>query len=126
MRGADTFTYSLLAMRYLDDFVPANYPLRPIRVMVNVALLKMDALPSGMYVADIKGGRPSCPQETVAYDAFANLLELAFRAPDYGANLIQRAVPLVHRLAMHDDVWAPTVFAKNRAPDAHPTSWFPS
>ena len=44
MRGADTFTESLFAMRHLDDFVPANHPLRPIRVMVNAALLKMDTL----------------------------------------------------------------------------------
>lgn len=35
-------------MRHLDDFVPANHPLRPIRVMVNAALVKMDALLSGM------------------------------------------------------------------------------
>ena len=32
---------------------------RSIRVMVNAALLKMDALLSGLYEADIKGGRPS-------------------------------------------------------------------
>jgi len=31
MRGADTFTESLFTMRRLEDFVPANHPLRPIR-----------------------------------------------------------------------------------------------
>ncbi len=41
-------------MRHLGDFVPANHPLRPIRVMVNASLLKMDALLSGMYEAGIK------------------------------------------------------------------------
>ena len=53
-------------MRHLDDFVPENHPLRPIRVMVNAALLKMDALLSGMYEADIKGGRPSIAPDWVA------------------------------------------------------------
>lgn len=44
MRGADTFTESLFTMRRLDDFVQASHPLRPIREMVNQALVKMDAL----------------------------------------------------------------------------------
>jgi hypothetical protein len=35
MRSADTFTKSLFTMRRLDDFVPANHPLRPVRAMVN-------------------------------------------------------------------------------------------
>ena len=61
MRGADTFTESLFTMRHLDDFVPADHPLRVIRVMVNKALEKMDDLFAQMYAADIKGGRPSMP-----------------------------------------------------------------
>lgn len=28
MRGADTFTESLFTMRHLDDFLPADHPLR--------------------------------------------------------------------------------------------------
>jgi hypothetical protein len=56
MRGADTFTESLFTMRKLEDFVPADHPLRPIRQMINAALVKMDVLFSGMYEADIKGG----------------------------------------------------------------------
>ena len=63
MRGADTFTESLFTMRHLDDFVPASHPLRPIRTMVNEALVKMDALLRSMYEADIKGGRPSIAAE---------------------------------------------------------------
>jgi len=63
MRGADTFTESLFTIRKLEDFVPADHPLRPIRVMVNEALLKMDRLFAGMYEAEIKGGRPSIAPE---------------------------------------------------------------
>lgn len=38
MRGADTFTESLLSMRKLGDFVPKSHRLRSIRVMANEAL----------------------------------------------------------------------------------------
>ena len=55
-------------MRHPDDFVPENHPLRPIRVMVYAALLKMDALLSGLYEADIKGGGPSIAPDWVAYE----------------------------------------------------------
>ncbi len=63
MRGADTFTESLFTMRHLDAFVPANHPLRLIRVMVNAALVNMDELFAQMYAADIKGkaGAPALP-----------------------------------------------------------------
>ena len=63
MRGADTFTESLFTMRRLEDFVPADHPLRAIRELVNEALVKMDELFSKMYEADIKGGRPSIAPE---------------------------------------------------------------
>lgn len=59
MRGSDTYTEGLFTMRRLDDFVPANHPLRRIRVMVNEALAKMDEVFSRMYEADVKGGRIS-------------------------------------------------------------------
>ena len=59
MRGADTFTESLFLMKRLDDFVPMGHPLRPIREMVNKALVAMNDLFADMYEADIKGGRPS-------------------------------------------------------------------
>ena len=66
MRGADTFTESPFMLHRLEDFVPGNHPLRPIRQirqMVNEALGKMNALFAGMYEADIKGGRPSIAPE---------------------------------------------------------------
>jgi transposase len=63
MRGHDTYTETLFSLHKLDDFIPAEHPLRAIRQMVNVALGKMDALFSSMYEADIKGGRPSIAPE---------------------------------------------------------------
>ena len=58
MRGSDTFTESLFTMRRLVDFVPPTHPPRPVREMVNVALKNIEPLLSGMYAAEINGGRP--------------------------------------------------------------------
>lgn len=63
MRAADTFTESLFTMRRLDDFVPESHPLRPVRRTVNQALKNIEAVLSGMYADDIKGGRPSIAPE---------------------------------------------------------------
>ena len=63
MRGAEIFTESLFTMRHLDDFVPTQHPLRPVRVMVNAALKNLEPLSSSMYAADVKGGRPSIAPE---------------------------------------------------------------
>ena len=115
MRGADTFTESLFTMRHLDDFVPANHPLRPIRVMVNAALVKMDVLLSGMYEADIKGGRPSIAPEKLLR---AMLLQIFFSIRSERQLMEQTQYNLLYRwfigLAMDDAVWVPTVFTKNR------------
>ena len=63
MRGADTFTESPFTLHSLQDFVPADHPLRAIRQMVNEVLAKMDTLFAAMYESNIKGGRPSIAPE---------------------------------------------------------------
>ena len=115
MRGVDTFTESLFTMRRLEDFVPANHPLRPIRAMVNEALLKMDGLFAGMYDADIKGGRPSIAPEKLLR---AMLLQIFFSVRSERQLMEQTHYNLLYRwfigLAMDDAVWVPSVFTKNR------------
>lgn len=115
MRGADTFTESLFTMQKLEDFVPAEHPLRPIRQMVNAALVKMDALFSGMYEADIKGGRPSIAPEKLLR---AMLLQVFYSIRSERQLMEQTQYNLLFRwfigLAMDDAVWVPTVFTKNR------------
>jgi transposase len=115
MRGSDTFTESLFTLRKLEDFVPSDHPLRPIRVMVNAALLKMDALFSGMYEADIKGGRPSIAPEKLLR---AMLLQVFYSIRSERQLMEQAQYNLLFRwfigLAMDDGVWVPTVFTKNR------------
>ena len=63
MCGAETFTESLFTMRRLEDFVPADHPLRAMRELLNEALVQMDRLFSKVYEADIKCGRPSIAPE---------------------------------------------------------------
>ena len=115
MRGSDSYTEGLFTMRRLDDFVPANHPLRRIRVMVNEALAKMDELFSRMYEADVKGGRPSVPPEKLLR---AMLLQILFSIRSERQLMEQTRYNMLFRwfigLSMDDDVWVPTVFTKNR------------
>ena len=60
MRDTDVMQESLFTYRTLNDFVPANHPLRAIREIVNMALKAMDATFDAMY-AD--SGRDSTPPE---------------------------------------------------------------
>ena len=115
MRGVDTFTESLFTMRRLEDFVPADHPLRAIRELVNEALVKMDGLFSKMYEADIKGGRPSIAPEKLLR---AMLLQVFYSVRSERQLMEQTRYNLLFRwfigLAMDDAVWVPTVFSKNR------------
>ena len=115
MRGADTFTESLFTMHHLEDFVPGDHPLRAIRVMVNQALAKMDALLAGMYEPVIKAGRPSiAPQKLLR----AMLLQVFYSVRSERQLMEQTQYDLLFRwftgLSMDDAVWVPSVFSKNR------------
>lgn len=115
MRGADTFIESLFSIRRLDDFVPDNHPLRPIRVMVNQALKNIEPLLSGMYAADVKGGRPSIAPEKLLR---AMLLQIFYSIRSERMLMEQTHYNLLYRwfigLSMDDTVWVSTVFTKNR------------
>jgi transposase len=115
MRGADTFTESLFTMRHLDDFVPENHRLRAVRKMVNLALKNIEPLLSGMYAADIKGGRPSIAPEKLLR---AMLLQIFYSIRSERLLMEQTQYNLLFRwfigLSMDDTVWVPTVFTKNR------------
>ena len=115
MRGADTFTEQLFSIQRLEDLVPADHPLRPIRAIVNAALIKMNALLAGMYEADIKGGRPSVPPEKLLR---AMLLQVFFSVRSERQLMEQIRYNMLFRwfigLAIDDAVWVPTVFSKNR------------
>lgn len=115
MRGADTFTESLFTMRKLEDFVPAEHPLRALRVMANAALAKLGPLLTAMYEAEVKGGRPSIAPEKLLR---AMLLQVLYSVRSERQLMEQVQYNLLFRwfigLAMDDVVWVPTVFTKNR------------
>src|SRR3978361_669564 len=115
MRGVDTFTENLFTLRKLEDFVPADHPLRSIRKMANAALAKMDRLFAGMYEADIKGGRPSIAPEKLLR---AMLLQVLYSVRSERLLMEQLQYNLLFRwfvgLNMDAPVWVATVFTKNR------------
>ena len=115
MRGADTFTESLFTMRTLEDFVPAQHPLREIRKTANEALGKLAPMLTSMYAAEVKGGRPSIAPEKLLR---AMLLQVLFSVRSERQLMEQVHYNLLFRwfigLAMDDAVWVPTVFSKNR------------
>jgi transposase len=115
MRGSDSYNESLFTTVKLEDFVPANHPLRPIRAWVNDALAKMDAKFSAMYEADIKGGRPSIAPEKLMR---AMLVQVLYSVRSERQLVEQIHYNLLFRwfvgLAIEDTVWNHSVFSKNR------------
>jgi transposase len=115
MRGSDTFSESLFSVSRLEDFVPADHPLRPIREMVNAALVKMNDLFNAMYQSDVKGGRPSIAPEKLLR---AMLIQVFYSVRSERQLMEQVRYNLLFRwfigLSMDDKVWVPTVFTKNR------------
>jgi transposase len=83
--------------------------------MVNLALKNIDPLLSGMYAADIKGGRPSIAPEKLLR---AMLLQIFYSIRSERLLMEQTQYNLLFRwfigLSMDDTVWVPTVFSKNR------------
>jgi hypothetical protein len=87
VRLADTFTESPFTLHRLEDLVPSNHPLHPIRQMVNEALVSMDGLFVGMYTADINGGRHRiAPQKllraVLLLEAYASICDCGIFAID--------------------------------------------
>ena len=95
--------------------MPADHPLRPIRAIVNAALVKMNALLADMNEADTKGERPSVAPEKLL---LAMLLQVFFSVRSEQQLMEQIRYNILFRLfvglAIDDAVWVPTVFSKNR------------
>ncbi|MGF6483053.1 transposase [Paraburkholderia sp. JPY419] len=94
MRGIDEMQDSLLTTVKLDDFVPADHPLRPIRLLVNDALKRLNGLFSVIYAGS---GRASIAPEKLLRALLLQVLLGAQRAHADGADALQPAVPLVRR-----------------------------
>jgi transposase len=112
MRGFDEMQESLFTVAKLEDFVPADHPLRPVRDMVNDALKRLNGLFSLIY-ADT--GRASIAPEKLMR---ALLLQVFYSVRSERMLMEQMRYNMLFRwlvgLAMDDAVWDHSVFSKNR------------
>src|SRR5215831_17209960 len=93
MRGTDTQQSSMFSYLSPEERVPAEHPLRPIRVIVDDALKVLSPAFSRLYSVF---GRPSiAPEEVVTSSAFAGALHGSQRTDVDGAIAVQPVVPVV-------------------------------
>jgi transposase len=112
MRGSDGMQEGLFTLAKLEDFVPADHPLRAIRVVVNEALVGLNELFNSIY-AD--SGRASIAPEKLLR---AMLVQVFFSVRSERQLMEQIRYNLLFRwfigLAIDDEVWDHSVFSKNR------------
>ncbi|MGH9693441.1 MAG: IS5 family transposase [Bryobacteraceae bacterium] len=112
MRGEDLQQQDLFSYGSLEERVPANHPLRPIRAMVDEALESLDGRFNEIYGED---GRKSIPPERLLR---ALLLQMLYTVRSERMLMEQLEYNLLFRwfvgLSAHEPVWHPTVFSKNR------------
>jgi transposase len=112
MRGMDEMQEALFTTVKLEDFVPADHPLRPIRLLVNQALKRLNGL-FGIIYAD--SGRASIAPEKLVR---ALLLQVFYSVRSERMLMEQMQYNLLFRwfvgLAIEDTVWNHSVFSKNR------------
>ena len=112
MRGHDTQQSAMFSYLSPEQRVPAKHPLRPIRLMVDVALKALSPVFDQMYVAF---GRPSIAPEKLLR---ALLLQVLYTIRSEQLLIEQLQYNLLFRwfvgLNMDEPVWVPTVFSKNR------------
>jgi transposase len=112
MRGTDGMQEALFTVAKLEDFVPADHPLRAIRLLVNEALLQLNGLFNDIY-AD--SGRSSIAPEKLLR---AMLVQVFFSVRSERQLMEQVRYNLLYRwfigLAIDDEVWDHSSFSKNR------------
>jgi transposase len=112
MRGCDEMQESLFTVAKLEDFIPADHPLRPMRELVNEALKRLNGLFNLIY-ADT--GRASIAPEKLMR---ALLLQVFYSVRSERMLMEQMRYNLLFRwfvgLARDEVVWDQSVFSKNR------------
>jgi transposase len=112
MRGSDGMQEALFTVAKLEDFVPGDHPLRPIRSLVNEALVRLNGLFNTIY-AD--SGRASIAPEKLLR---AMLIQVFFSVRSERQLMEQVRYNLLYRwfigLAIDDEVWDHSSFSKNR------------
>jgi transposase len=112
MRGDDRQPTSMFSYVSAEDRVPADHPLRPIRVLVDEILRDMSRDFDGL---SARVGRPSIPPERLLR---AQLLQLFYSIRSERLLMEQLDYNILFRwfvgLEMDEPIWVPTVFTKNR------------
>jgi transposase len=112
MRGNDRQTGKLFSYLSPESLVPADHPLRAIRLLVNPALERLSPAFNAMYA---EAGRPSIPPEKLLR---ALLLQALFSVRSERQLMQQITYNMLYRwfvgLAIDAPVWEVTVFTKNR------------
>jgi transposase len=112
MRGDDQQSGHLFSYLSPEHRVPADHPLRAIRLMTEEALRQLSPQFEAIYA---KTGRPSVPPEQLLR---ALLLQALYTVRSERMLVEQLEYNLLFRwfvgLAMDDAVWTPTTFTKNR------------
>lgn len=112
MRGEDRRSGSLFSYVDIEARVPADYPLRQIREIVNEALSGLSRSFEALYARE---GRPSIPPERLLR---ASLLQMFYSVRSERQLMERLDFDLLFRwfvgLGTDDPVWDATVFSKNR------------
>jgi len=112
MRGRDDLSEGFFSYVRLEERIPSDHPLRPIRQLVAEALGELHERFEGLYSAV---GRPSIPPEMLLR---ATLLQALFSVRSERLLMEQINYNLLFRwfvgLPMDAEVWHPTVFTHNR------------
>jgi transposase len=112
MRGAERQQETMFSLVSLEERVPADHPLRPVRAMVDRVLATLSPTFDVLYATH---GRPSIPPEQLLR---ALLLQVLYTVRSERQLMEQLDYNLLFRwfvgLGVDDPVWVPTVFSKNR------------
>lgn len=112
MRTPDAEQPSLFSYSQTGDFVPANHPLRRIRLLVDAAL---DSMQGTLTVSYSHTGRPSIAPERLIR---ALLLQILYSIRSERQLVEQLRYNMLYRwfvgLSLDDAVWDATTFTKNR------------
>ena len=112
MRGADVMTEELFTVGGLDQYVPADHPLRPVRDVFNGCLARMDSHFDGLYSPF---GRESIAPEKLLR---ALMLQVLFGIRSERQLVEQLRYNMLYRwfvgLPLHEQPWDHSTFTKNR------------
>jgi len=112
MRGQDQQQHQLFTYGSIEERIPEDHPLRPIRTMVDAALKQLSGRFDEIYGED---GRKSIPPERLLR---ALLLQMLYSVRSERMLMEQLRYNLLFRwfvgLSADDVVWHATVFSKNR------------